>query len=218
MLSLRLLASYLRRYRFMHRKAQAWASKGGDIQSLWAAIKDMKRREGAVTAELHRTIPRSILAALQNSSLVPAVEEQMNGTKLEPAFEPIPKRDENANAEMIGALRTQLDSISKQRELWKKEMNLLVWRERLLILAAERASRLKECGWDQRLCFGDEEVMEFGDGVLESYDESVMATRNEDENGMDVDEQVGEGEWWCRGKQKCERHGGCVPILDLLYS
>lgn len=203
-----MVASYFRFFRYMHKKAKTWASKGGDIQSLWAAIKDMKRREGVVTAEPQRTIPRSILAALQNSSLVPTVEEQTNDTKLEPAFEPTPRHDENANAETIRALRTQLDSISKQRELWKKDMNLLVWRERLLILAAERASRLKECGWDQRLCFGDEEVMEFGDGVLESYDESIIATRNEDENGMDVDEQVGDGEWWCRGKQKCERHGG----------
>ena len=194
--------------RFMHRKVNAWTNKGGDVQSLWAAVKDAKRREGVVTPEPHRTIPRSILAALQNGTSSPSAKAQANISALEPAFESSPTRDEPANAKLVKTLEAQLESISRQRETSKKEMELIIWRERLLMLAAERANKVKECGWDQRMCFGDEEIMEFGESVLDSYEEPSATPKGDEENEMDVDEQVGEGEWWCRGKQKCERHAG----------
>jgi len=55
---------------------------------------------------------------------------------------------------------------------------------------------LGQCGWDQRLCFGDAEWADFGAGVLESYDGEVMQVDGE------------EAEWWCPGKKQCERHAG----------
>jgi len=85
------------------------------------------------------------------------------------------------------------------RERVMKDMEVVVWRKRLLELAAERAATVTQCGWDQRLCFGDEEWAEFSAGVLESYEETAP------EDAMEVD---GEGAWWCAGKKKCERHAG----------
>ena len=77
--------------------------------------------------------------------------------------------------------------------------------------AVERAERVGKCGWDQRLVFGDEEVAEFGDQVWESYEnegEGAGAKEGADAMDVDGDAQAEEGEWWCTGKKKCERHNG----------
>jgi len=50
------------------------------------------------------------------------------------------------------------------------------------------------------LCFGEEEVAEFGTSVLESYEENHAQA--------DVDGTQEEAEWWCTGKKKCDRHSG----------
>jgi COMPASS component SPP1 len=87
-------------------------------------------------------------------------------------------------------------------------MDVVLWRKRLLELAAERADNVDQCGWDQRLCFGDEEWADFGAGVLESYEENVRVGEDADD-AMAVDGAAdGEGAWWCVGKKKCERHAG----------
>jgi COMPASS component SPP1 len=81
---------------------------------------------------------------------------------------------------------------------------VILWRERLTELASERAEKLDICGWDQRLCFGDEEWADFGAGVLETYEEKL-----ESGESMSVDAAAeGDGEWWCPGKKKCDRHAG----------
>jgi len=59
-----------------------------------------------------------------------------------------------------------------------------------------------ECAWDQRVCFGEEEYNDFGMEVLATYEDN--AEKEEGEDTMHVEE----GEWWCRGKKKCERHAG----------
>lgn len=102
------------------------------------------------------------------------------------------------DASRLGA---QLDVVVREREKLKREMDVVVWRSRLVDLAVARAERVEECAWDQRLCFGDEEYAEYGADVLASYGE------REDADGMQVDE-VEEGEWWCAGKKKCARHSG----------
>ncbi|KAH9082155.1 hypothetical protein EDB83DRAFT_2592135 [Lactarius deliciosus] len=79
------------------------------------------------------------------------------------------------------------------------EMDVVAWREKVTELAIQHADTIEQCGWDQRLCFGDEEVAEFGASVLESYEEGQT----------DVDgTQQEEAEWWCTGKKKCDRHSG----------
>jgi len=85
-------------------------------------------------------------------------------------------------------------------------VDLVLWRARLVELATERSEKVDECAWDQRLCFGEEEYTDFGMEVLATYEEK----EDESENAMQVDNPGGaeEGEWWCRGKKKCERHAG----------
>ena len=87
-------------------------------------------------------------------------------------------------------LEAALAKIEAKREGLARESEVLAWRERVVELAAARAERVQECGWDQRLCFGDEEVLEFGSEVLETYEEDE---RRSTPDGMQVD---GVGEWW----------------------
>ncbi|KAF9044752.1 hypothetical protein BDZ89DRAFT_942869 [Hymenopellis radicata] len=94
----------------------------------------------------------------------------------------------------VEKLQTQLDAVSMQRETVKRSMDVAVWRERLLELAVGRAeAKQDECGWDQRLCFGEEEWEEFGEGALENYGSS-------------------DEEWWCPGPADCDRHVGWQAV------
>ncbi|KLO14429.1 hypothetical protein SCHPADRAFT_939500 [Schizopora paradoxa] len=200
--------------KYMHTKLQTWANKGGDVERLWESVKAAKRREGVVVAEPGRTLPKKILAELSNvtpPNLTSNVEEippdaQMNIDQ--PTFGESQENGivaPNPVAKLkIASLEAQLGKIVSEREERKKEMEVVEWRQRLLSLAIRRAEVVGECGWDQRLCFGDEEWREFGEGVLESYEEAS--------EGMEVDEQ--EGVWWCRGEKKCERHAGWQKLRD----
>ncbi|KAF8898695.1 hypothetical protein BD779DRAFT_1464807 [Infundibulicybe gibba] len=107
-------------------------------------------------------------------------------------------------AREIERLKVLLEQVVVLREEIKKGMEVVLWRERLLELASERAEHLGSCGWDQRLCFGDEEWVDFGTDVLDSY-EDVKASGDE----MEVD---GEGEWWCPGNKQCDRHTGWQSV------
>ncbi|KAH8120353.1 hypothetical protein DFH11DRAFT_1559697 [Phellopilus nigrolimitatus] len=190
----------------LHRKIHAWANKGGDVRGLWETVKDAKRREGVVVREPGRTLPKSILAELQNNAEAKPEDAYENKPDTESSV-----ADQENKDDTIKRLKSQLLDIVQERESRKKETDVIAWRERLLRLASERAENVHECGWDQRLCFGDEEWVEFGEGVLESYEDSTPnghANGSEDQDDMQTDEQVVDGEWWCRGKKKCERHAG----------
>ncbi|KAL5535553.1 SPP1 [Sanghuangporus sanghuang] len=186
--------------RHMHRKIQSWAGNGGDIRSFWESVKDAKRREGFVTHELDRTLPKVILAEIQNNSL-PRPQASVSEVKQTLG-------DEEGRNSIVFRLEEQLQTIVQEREELKKQLEVLSWRERLLQLASDRAESMGDCGWDQRLVYGDEEWMEFGAGVLESYDEAAPNGHSEENQDMDVDGGTVVGEWWCRGKKKCERHVG----------
>jgi len=83
----------------------------------------------------------------------------------------------------------------------------VLWRARLVELATKRSEKVDECAWDHRLCFGEEEYADFGMDVLASYENSGV--KGDEDDAMRVDNAGGdEGEWWCRGKKKCERHAG----------
>lgn len=196
-------------------KLQTWANKGGDVERLWENVKDAKRREGVVVSEPGRTLPKKILAELSN--VTPpnpsnGAEELSRDVQMNIDQPCIIQGQENGvggspNPVLklkIVSLEAQLSKVVSERENRKKEMEVVEWRQRLLSLAIRRAELVGECGWDQRLCFGDEEWREFGEGVLESYEDA-----NE---GMEVDEQ--ESEWWCRGEKKCERHAGWQKLRD----
>jgi len=104
-----------------------------------------------------------------------------------------------------------LESVVNLREEIKKGLEVVIWRERLLELASERAESIGQCGWDQRLCFGDEEWTDFGAGVLETYDDGKTDVTNvEDEQSQATGE--GFGAWWCPGRKHCDRHVGWQTV------
>jgi COMPASS component SPP1 len=107
-------------------------------------------------------------------------------------------------------LTGQLDQIMRKRETLKKQMDVVVWRARVVNLATERSEQVDECAWDQRLCFGDEKYAEFGTAVLANCEDNAAKEEltNEGEDAMQVDAVAEDGEWWYRGKKKCERHPG----------
>ena len=165
---------------------------------LWENVKDAKRREGVVTKEPGRSLPKSILAELQNSpqGLPAKVEDAVEG--------PTIQTDEERKERTIKDLEAKLRKLAKQRDIEKKALDVILWRDRLIKLASERARRLDTCGWDQRLLFDEEDWEEFGEDVLPSYEVDSSA----ETEGMEVDEERPEEVWWCRGNKKCDRHNG----------
>jgi len=174
----------------MQARLDAWANKGGKKDRLWDAVKTAQRREGVVV----HAPDAVILSEDRKDMLKPVISSGANRVN----------RD-------VQRLNELLDSVVKLREEIKKGLEVVVWRERLLELATERGEQLSQCGWDQRLCFGDEEWAEYGAGVLESYDDT-----KHDENSPNGESNSGGvegfGAWWCPGKEKCDRHVGWQSV------
>jgi COMPASS component SPP1 len=167
----------------MHMRISVWVESGGSRDRLWETVKNAERREGVVMSArvADRRSPKST-----GDQAVPAI---------------IPPKISKADRE-LGRLRARLETLVQKREALKAEMDVIAWREKVTELAIQHAETIEQCGWDQRLCFGDEEVAEFGASVLESYEENHSQT--------DADGAQEEAEWWCMGKKKCDRHSGCV--------
>lgn len=164
----------------MQSRIDAWAKKGGKKEELWESVKHAEKREGIAVC-VDEKIKNELDKRKKKQTKVDRETERLQGL---------------------------LNQVVKMREEIKNSMEVLVWREQLLQLASERAEHIDQCGWDQRLCFGDEEWQEFGAGVLESYDDDVKGVK--DENGMQVEDREEEGEWWCPGQKSCKRHNGYV--------
>lgn len=167
----------------MQMRISQWERSGGKRDKLWESVKNAEKREGVVVcADVKMEID----------------------SKLSPA--PISAQKRKANREIV-CLNSRLENVVREREMMKREMDMVLWREKLVKLASERAEKVDECGWDQRLCFGEEEWDDFGAEVLESYEEKAKEEASDDV--MQVDGvTTGHGEWWCTGKKKCERHAG----------
>jgi len=172
----------------MKTKIDAWSDNGGDKSKLWESVKHAERREGVV------------------SCADDVVKMDVDGDE-KPAIKIAKTRIERD----VERLNGQLDKVMQDREKLKKEMELVLWRARLVELATERSEKVDECAWDQRLCFGVEEYTDFGMEVLASYEENTEKEepKHERDDAMQVDNTgVEDGVWWCRGKKKCERHAG----------
>jgi len=169
----------------MKTKIDIWAKNGGNKDKLWESVKHAERREGVVVC-------------VDNSMKVDG--DSKSGAKA------MTKASRTRVDRDVTRLNGQLDEVMQAREKLKKEMDVVLWRARLAELATERSEKVDECAWDQRLCFGFEEYNEFGMEVLATYEDN---TEKEDGDAMQVDSSgAEEGEWWCRGKKKCERHAG----------
>lgn len=156
----------------MQSRLDAWVKKGGKKEKLWETVSGAEKREGVVVS--------TGVGAIAGKEAMAKIKKD---------------RSDRENK----SLDSLLDRIVKLREEIKKGIEVLSWRERLLELAEARADRVDKCGWDQRLCFGDDEWADFGAEVFESYEEG------DGDDAMQVD---GAGEWWCPGPRKCNRHVG----------
>jgi hypothetical protein len=172
-------------------KADAWHKQGGDLSKLWESVKHAEKREGVVVC-----VDDNFKVEVDGGD---DIKSATKGGKARV------QRD-------VERLNGQLDQVMQEREKLKKKMDMVLWRARLVELASERSEKVDECAWDQRLCFGEEEYLDFGMEVLASYEKGEEDGDAEDA-AMRVDGTWGEeGEWWCRGKKKCERHAGYVPM------
>ena len=170
---------------YMHMRISLWVDSGGNRDRLWETVKNAERREGVVvSAHVAEGQSRSPIVTGDQAVLVI-----------------VPPRISKADRE-LARLRARLETLVQKREALKAEMDVIAWREKVTELAIQHADTIDQCGWDQRLCFGEEEVAEFGASVLESYEENHAQA--------DVDGMQEEAEWWCMGKKKCERHSGCA--------
>ncbi|KDR85033.1 hypothetical protein GALMADRAFT_107659, partial [Galerina marginata CBS 339.88] len=190
--------------KYMQSRIDTWAKKGGKPDKLWESVKNAEKREGVVVC---------------------AVEPEINGCKMEVDMDTKPELDVKPElvkqrivppkkrkvAQETERLNALLDSVVMLREEIKRGMEVVVWRERLLQLASERAESVGQCGWDQRLCLDDEEWADSGAGVLESYEDAKPDGAKENTDGeMEVDGT--EEQWWCPGKKVCGRHAGWQTV------
>jgi COMPASS component SPP1 len=107
-------------------------------------------------------------------------------------------------------LNCLLDGVLMLREELKRGMEVVVWRERLLQLATERAELVDQCGWDQRLCMDDQEWEDSGAAAMESYEDLQAKAEAAKEQGTSMEVDGAEEQWWCPGNKVCSRHQGCV--------
>nr|VWO96782.1 N/A [Ganoderma boninense] len=180
---------------YMQRRIQDW---GGNKEALWASIRDTKQREGVVV-RVHVNGTNGVADGEQTGRPVHIVAQE--------SYE-VQRPTHTQRDRAVVRLQAELEKIAPKREELKQEHDVISWRQKVLELAAARADRVDECGWDQRLIFDEEEYLEFGDGVLESYEERSPQLNGAAEESMQVDGACGHGEWWCRGKKKCQRHAG----------
>ena len=175
----------------MQSKIRRW---GGDKAGLWEGVKHADKREAVV------------MRCFGNGELNGRWTEKVSAKRAEDGA-PAPqvqvvKPSKTKVQREIDRLNSLLSRLPVRRDTLKKEEEILLWREQLVAFAISRAEMLGECGWDQRLCFGDDEIAEFGSEVLQSYDSF------KEEGTPDAMQVDGSGEWWCRGKKKCDRHAG----------
>jgi COMPASS component SPP1 len=109
-------------------------------------------------------------------------------------------------------LNDLLDSVLKLREELKRGMEIVVWRERLLQLATERAEMVDQCGWDQRLCMDDQEWEDSGAAAMESYEDLQAKAEAAKEQGSSMEVDGAEEQWWCPGNKVCSRHQGWQTV------
>ncbi|KAJ7070989.1 hypothetical protein C8F01DRAFT_1362785 [Mycena amicta] len=153
-------------YNSMKARIDKYTKNGGKKELLWESVKSAQKREAVV--------------------IVHQDDDCTNGQRIKPSIGRVEREEANLNA--------VLDEVVAQREELRQGMDIIIWRERLLDLATEHAHQTEgQCGWDQRLLFGEDEWEECGEEVLESYDKE------------------GE-EWWCLESDNCERHAGWQTI------
>ena len=202
----------------MRSRIEGWAKQGGDVERLWESVKGTEKRKGVVRHEPGKSLKHILGDAANTTAHASAAHKTEGATDVAPKAPISVSQDQ-----LVRRLQKQLDQIAAERELRKKELEFIHKREQLLNLAIERAKAVEECGWDQRLCFGEDEWAEFGEDVLESYSDESKVQASHDhaasavDQEMQVDGPLDESPWWCRGQQKCDRHAGYDFNLNAAF-
>lgn len=167
----------------MQSRIDTWAKKGGKKERLWDSVKGADKREGVVVRiEDANNCTADSKDGLKDGQLKPSKPARAKGER---------ERER---------LNRVLQEINQAADELKKGMGILALREKLLEMAGERAESVGQCGWDQRLCYEDEEWVENGQSALESYDDRDMDVDGQSDNG--------ESDWWCAEDTGCSRHMG----------
>jgi len=185
---------------FMDTKIEAWTAGGGHKAKLWETVKDADAREGIATALSRPKKPATVKAEVDADGDVKLTDGPLHDMKPEldrPVTTVKKGLSKQKERELVG-LRKELEKVVDLRNSMKQELEVIEWRDSLIKLASQRSEEVGECGWDQRLCMDDEEWTEVGPTILENYDGQEQQE----------DESESFGEWWCRGKKKCDRHAG----------
>ncbi|TRM66380.1 hypothetical protein BD626DRAFT_487620 [Schizophyllum amplum] len=120
-------------------------------------------------------------------------KEPTNGDEPSPCKAEVIKPCQTKSERDVHQLTQALDEIATLRDDLERGMEVVRYREKLIDLMQERRNLRQKCGWDMRLCYGDEDWTNMAEEVWDSY---------EDEDG---DEEQAE-EWWCPMDTKCSRH------------
>ncbi|KAH8835781.1 hypothetical protein DL96DRAFT_1455440 [Flagelloscypha sp. PMI_526] len=173
--------------RHMRTKVETWENDGGKRNSLWKSVRTAEKPEGIVV----RVSPPGTSPRMRDERESDDLEvaHHILGEIVQPTITQVERETRR--------LEEVLEHVVKLREDVTRGMAVLLWREQLLELARARAKRIGSCGWDQRLCFSDDEVAGFGEGVLESYEQL-----NHTQDGMDANAT---NQWWCL-EDDCDRH------------
>ncbi|EAU93019.2 hypothetical protein CC1G_06739 [Coprinopsis cinerea okayama7 len=192
--------------KYMQSRIDSWAKKGGKKEKLWESVKHAEKREGVVVrieATDECAKPANLVTPTDDEDSKNGVLCSSEKTSQLKAGKPVKTKVERDKER----LNATLDHLAKVQDEIKKSLEILSWRERLLNLAVERSETVSQCGWDQRLCFGDDEWTEgLGQTIADSYESYDRSDR------MDIDEAEGtpsvEGSWWCSQDSGCARHVG----------
>ncbi|KAF7310946.1 PHD-type domain-containing protein [Mycena chlorophos] len=155
-------------YNNMKARIDKYTKNGGKKELLWESVKTAQKREAVVITH----------------------EDGDDCQRVQPSLGRVEREE--------ASLKAVLDDVLGQRNELQQGMDIILWREQLLDLATERSQTTRQCGWDSRLLFGEEEWAACGDEVLESY---------EKEDGADG--------WWCAETDGCERHSGWQALRAL---
>ncbi|KAJ3511298.1 hypothetical protein NLJ89_g4178 [Agrocybe chaxingu] len=188
--------------KYMQSRIDSWAKKGGKTEKLWESVKHAEKREGVVVCAADpetNGCTKMEVDVKQEADVKPAKHQIV----------PPSKSKAERERERLNGL---LESVVRLREEVKRGMEVIVWRERLLQLATERAVHVGQCGWDQRLCFDDDEWADIGAAVFESYEETKNERAKEGNGDGDMEVDGTEEQWWCPGQKVCERHAGWQTV------
>lgn len=192
----------------MQTKIEAWTAGGGHKTKLWETVKDADAREGVTTAFPMVKKPATVKTEAEADGDIKLTDGTLHDTKpgshVDGPATTVKKGLSKQKERELSRLRKELEKVVDLRNSTKQELEIIEWRDSLIKLATQRSEEVGECGWDQRLCMDDEEWIEVGPAILENYD------------GQDQqdDELESLGEWWCRGKKRCDRHAGYDFLLS----